>query len=306
MDRHGLLLIDKPAEMTSHDVVAKLRRALRQKRIGHTGTLDPIATGLMVVVLGEGTKLSDYLVAEDKAYLVDIRLGVTTDTLDRAGRETARREVNVTAEQISAAVAALTGEFEWPVPKFSAVKVDGEALHKRARRENEDFATPMKIMKFWDVKLVEQSGDALKVSLSCSKGSYIRTWVQQLGERLGTGAIVEELRRTRVGGWGVQSSISPSVLEDNEFSGREAAFISMGEALPGYRTLVADAREARLLDNGQVPKDLMGRLIPEQKQAFETGKPIYIKVVTQTGDLLAILAAEPGQGLKIRRVFRLS
>lgn len=306
MDRHGLLLIDKPSEMTSHDVVAKLRRSLRQKRVGHTGTLDPIATGLMVVVLGEGTKLSDYLTAEDKAYEVDIRLGVTTDTLDRAGKEIERRAVNLSREQVADQVASLSGDYEWPVPKFSAVKVDGEALHKRARREEEDFATPLKLMSFWDVKLLEQDGDRLKVSLSCSKGSYIRTWVQQLGERLGTGAIVEELRRTRVGGWTVQSAISPAVLEENDLSSTGGAYIGLGAALPGYRTLVADSRETRLVENGQVPKDFMGRLIPEQKQTFESGKPVYIKVVTQTGDLLAILAAEPGQGLKIRRVFRLS
>ncbi len=306
MDRHGLLLIDKPQDMTSHDVVASLRRSLRQKRIGHTGTLDPIATGLMVVVLGEGTKLSDYLVAEDKAYSVRIRLGLNTDTLDRAGQVLERRPVNVDLPQVQDAVMALEGEFEWPVPKFSAVKVDGEALHKRARREAEDFATPLKEMKFWDVRLEEFSGDALTVSLSCSKGSYIRTWVQQLGERLGTGAIVEELRRTRVGGWTVADSIPLSALEAAEAEENGEAFISLGAALPGYRSVVADAREARLVENGQVPRDMMGRLIPEQKHAFETGRPVYVKVIGAHGELLAILAAEPGQGLKIRRVFRLS
>lgn len=306
MDRHGLLLIDKPQDMTSHDVVACLRRSLRQKRIGHTGTLDPIATGLMVVVLGEGTKLSDYLVAEDKAYSVRIRLGVTTDTLDRAGAVLERRPVNVTREQVQQAVDALEGEFEWPVPKFSAVKVDGEPLHKRARRESEDFATPVKEMKFWDVRLEEFSGEILTVTLNCSKGSYIRTWVQQLGERLGTGAIVEELRRTRVGEWTVADSVPLSALEHLETDEGPEAFISLGKALPGYRSVVADAREARLVENGQVPRDMMGRLIPEQKRAFETGRPVYVKVIGAQGELLAILAAEPGQGLKIRRVFRLS
>lgn len=306
MDRHGLLLIDKPSEMTSHDVVARLRRSLRQKRIGHTGTLDPIATGLMVVVLGEGTKLSDYLMAEDKAYTVDVRLGVTTDTLDRAGRELERHDVQLSPDQIAKSVTELTGEFSWPVPKYSAVKVAGEALHRRARRDDEDFETPSKVMKFWDVKLLSIAGDRLQVSMSCSKGSYIRTWVQQLGARLGTGAIVEELRRTRVGDWSVSDSISPSALEETSLEQADDAFVTLGEALPGFRSIVADAREARLVENGQVPRDMMGRLIPEQKQAFATGQPVYVKVITPTGELLALLAAEPGQGLKIRRVFRLS
>lgn len=304
MDRHGLLLIDKPQDMTSHDVVACLRRSLKQKRIGHTGTLDPIATGLMVVVLGEGTKLSDYLVAEDKAYAVHIRLGVTTDTLDRAGQILAKKPVAVTLEQAMEAVIRLEGDFEWPVPKFSAVKVAGQPLHKRARRGEDDIVTPVKAMRFWDVRLDEFKDDQVWVSLSCSKGSYIRSWVEKLGELLGTGAMVEELRRTRVGEWTVADSVSPSAFEEQEVEAVGEAFIALGEALPGYRSVVADAREARLVENGQVPRDMAGRLIPEQKQAFATGQPVYIKVIDSRGQLLAIIAAEPGQGLKIRRVFR--
>lgn len=290
--------------MTSHDVVACLRRSLRQKRVGHTGTLDPIATGLMVVVLGEGTKLSDYLVAEDKAYTVRIRLGVTTDTLDRAGQVLERKPVQVTLEQAMEAIVHLEGEFEWPVPRFSAVKVDGQPLHKRARRGDEEFATPVKTMRFWDIRIDEFNEDQMVVSLSCSKGSYIRTWVQKLGERLGTGAMVEELRRTRVGEWTVADSVSPAALEEQEVEAANDAFIALDEALPGYRSVVADAREARLVENGQVPRDMAGRLVPEQKQAFATGHPVFIKVLGAGGHLLAIIAAEPGQGLKIRRVFR--
>ncbi len=304
-------MVDKPADFTSHDVVANMRRALRQKRIGHTGTLDPIATGLMVMVLGEATKLSDYLVSEDKAYTVQIRLGVTTDTLDRAGKVLTTVTVGVDQTQIRAAVASLSGDFEWAVPAFSAMKVDGEKLYEKARKEVK-FETPVKAMSFWDVKTLAVAGDLVTVSLNCSKGSFVRTWVEKLGEKLGTGAMVEELRRTRVGAWNLEQGISLPALEEATQNGLiptdgfGEAFVSLTGALPGMRSVIIDEKEARLMGHGQIPRSLAGRLIPEQKQAFESGRPIYVKVVAATGELLALLGAEPGQGLKIRRVFRLS
>ncbi len=301
VERHGLLLVDKPADITSHDVVARARKILNQRRIGHTGTLDPIATGLMVLVLGEATKLSDYLTAEDKTYRVRIRLGVRTDTLDRTGQVIETRPVEVNEARIREEALKLQGRFEWPVPKFSAVKVGGQALYKMARQQTDqaEMTTPVKEMRFWDLKILEVGPDTLDLEITCSKGSYVRTWADQLGQRLGCGAMVEELRRTRVGGFSVADSAALS--EDMNL---DRAFIKMADALPSYRALIADDREAALMANGQVPKEMMGRLIPEQKQAFESNDPVYVKVVSKRGDLLALLAAEPGQGLKIRRVFR--
>jgi len=301
VDKHGLLLIDKPEGITSHDVVASVRKILRQKRVGHTGTLDPIATGLMIVVLGEATKLSDYLLNEDKGYRVTVRLGVRTDTLDRSGKILEEKPADVPRAEIVAAAAALEGEFDWAVPAFSAVKVDGKKLYEQARK-NADFETPVKTMSFWGVSVVEAGPDRVTVDLNCSKGSFIRTWAEKLGEKLGTGAMVEELRRTRIGEWKVEQAVTLEHLAPDPEPG--SALISLNEALPGFRSVTMDSREARLMGHGQIPRSLAGRLIPEQKQAFETQAPIFVKVVSGAGELLALLGAEPGQGLKIRRVFR--
>lgn len=301
IQRNGLLLIDKPQDLTSHDVVARVRKILGQKSVGHTGTLDPLATGLMVMVLGEATKLSDYLTAANKSYSQKIRLGITTDTLDRTG--TVLREVdgNVPADKLKSAVGELEGEFQWQIPLYSAAKVDGKRMCDYGR-DGEEVARPLKSMKFWDVKILELGSDRLEVELACSKGSFIRSWTSQLGENLGVGAVVEELRRITVGVWNVNQALTLEELENAQELGE--AFVPMSQALPDLKSVIAGPREIKLVTNGQIARDLVTRLIFEQKQAIETQAPVFIKVLTSTGDLLAILAAEPGQGLKIRRVFR--
>lgn len=299
---NGLLLVDKPQDMTSHDVVARVRKILGQRSVGHTGTLDPLATGLMVLVLGEATKLSDYLMAVDKTYWLKVRLGIATDTLDRTGKVLSERPVNIEPARLREAVEELAGEFDWPVPLFSAAKVDGKKLYEHGREGTGDSVViPIKTMKFWDVELLDMTSDRLEVTLSCSKGGFVRSWASQLGENLGVGGHVEELRRIRVGGWQIEQA---ATLEQIANVPRGEWFIPMGQALPGLKPVVAGPREIRLMQNGQIPKDLSSRLIFEQKQAIESQKAVYVKVLTGAGDLLAILAAEPGQGLKIRRVFR--
>lgn len=307
MNLDGLLLVDKPTGVTSHDVVSRLRKALQMKRIGHTGTLDPLATGVMILVLGEATKLSDYLMSESKAYRVDIRFGVTTDSLDRTGQTLSESPVTATADEIRQAAEELEGEFEWPVPLFSAKKIGGRPLHEMARNQ-EAIEAPLKMMKFWNVQIVGQGPNTLQVELECSKGSFIRTWVSELGRILGCGAVVDELRRLRVGEWSVDQCVTLEALESelggSENSQLKRGFISLSSALTGYRAVYADERESRLMSNGQIAKGIQTRLIPEQKEAFLTGQSVFVKVLSSPGDLLAIIAAEPGQGLKIRRVFQ--
>ncbi|NJL24664.1 MAG: tRNA pseudouridine(55) synthase TruB [Calothrix sp. SM1_5_4] len=247
MQFNGLLLVDKPAAMTSHDVVARVRKILKQKTVGHTGTLDPLATGLMVLVLGDATKLSDYLVAEDKAYRVKIRLGVRTDTLDRTGQVLQRIPCDLSEDRLRAAILNLQGEFEWEVPLFSAAKVDGKKLYEHGR-EGTSVELPKKQMSFRDVEIHAVGPDWADVSMSCSKGSFVRTWAAELGESLGVGGIVEELRRLRVGGWGVDKALG---FEDLE-AGR-VPLIPMSQALPGLKSVMANTKEIKLVGNGQIP-----------------------------------------------------
>ena len=296
----GLLLIDKPADMTSHDVVARVRKILKQKSVGHTGTLDPLATGLMILVLGEATKLSDYLVMADKSYWMKIRLGMTTDTLDRTGQILSETACNFSHDEIAAEIKKLQGDFQWPVPIFSATKVEGKKLYEYGRK-GEDVALPVKPMSFFDAKIEECGGHQARLSMSCSKGSFIRTWASQLGMALKVGGIIEELRRTKVGLYDVKDALTLESLEKGDLG---KALIPMAQALPNWKALIAEGKDARLVANGQVPRDLVNRLVFEQKQAFASHQPVFVKVINPAGALLAILAAEPGQGLKIRRVFR--
>ncbi len=286
--------------MTSHDVVARVRKALNQRAVGHTGTLDPLATGLMVMVLGEATKLSDYLTAADKAYRVKVRLGVKTDSLDRTGKVLEETPCDLPKETIERAALALQGEFEWPIPLFSAAKVDGKKLYEYGR-EGQDVVRPLKTMKFWDVRVLEAGQAYLEAELSCSKGSFIRSWASEVGESLGVGGCIDALERTRVGHWSLSKALP---LETLSAAGLGQAFIPMGQALPSLKAVTATPREMKLLSNGQIPHDLGTRLIFEQKQAIATEKAIFVKVISGDGELLAILSAEPRQGLKIRRVFR--
>lgn len=302
----GLLLLDKPADLSSHDVVHWVRKALGQKAVGHTGTLDPLATGLMVLVLGEATKLSDYLVATDKRYRLKVRFGVTTDTYDRTGKILRETPCALSEDCIRQGVADFQGEFTWPVPIFSAAKVDGKKLYEYAR-SGQEVEVPVKTMSFWGAQVEEVSERTLQVALDCSKGSFVRSWAAHLGEALGVGGVVDELRRLRVGLFNVDRALTLEQLQalpSRDPDSLGAAFVPMAGALPDWKSILAGPKEARLLNNGQIPRDLANRVIVEQKQAFSTGRPVFVKVLTTTGDLLAILAAESGQGLKIRRVFR--
>ncbi|MCD8329174.1 MAG: tRNA pseudouridine(55) synthase TruB [Lachnospiraceae bacterium] len=194
----GILIINKEKGFTSHDVVAKLRGILGQKKIGHTGTLDPNAEGVLPVCLGKATKVCDLLTDTDKCYETVMYLGVETDTQDLTGTVLARRPVEATEEEIRAAAESFVGSYEQVPPMYSALKVNGQKLCDLARagREVERAPRPVKIYSLqilaWDLPRV-------RLRVECSKGTYIRTLCHDIGQRLGCGAAVEELIRTRAG-----------------------------------------------------------------------------------------------------------
>lgn len=299
MSLNGILLIDKDPDMTSHDVVAVLRRQLNQREVGHTGTLDPMARGLMIMVLGEATKLSDYLMMNEKSYRLSVRLGLRTDTLDRTGQVLEEKPVDVPLERIRQTALSLQGSFAWPVPVFSAVKVNGEKLYEKGRRQ-EVVETPVKNMEFWGIQIEEVLPKEIQLSVHCSKGSFIRTWADQLGQKLAVGGTLTELNRLSVGPWRLEDAAK---LQDSPET-LKAKVIPLSRALPEMKGLIADSKEQRLLQNGQIPRDLANRLVFEQKEAARLAAPITIKVLSMDQNLLALIAAVPGQGLKIRRVFK--
>ena len=251
---NGLINIYKEPGFTSNDVVAKLRGILHQKKIGHTGTLDPDAVGVLVVCLGTGTKLVEMLTDHDKEYIAVVRLGVVTDTQDMSGQVLEENEVNVSREELREAVAAFVGDYDQIPPMYSAVKVGGKKLYELAREGKEIERKPRKIhidaITILDDSHLE-SDHLFSIEVKCSKGTYIRTLCHDIGLRLGCGAAMQHLTRTRVGAFNLESAITLSQVEDLRDNGTLEEHIQSPDFI--FRDLdrihVQDLARA-LLENG--------------------------------------------------------
>lgn len=210
---NGVLLIDKATGMTSHDVVALVRRRLGIKKVGHCGTLDPLATGLLILVLGKGTKIQDLLMSEDKEYAGTMLLGVETDSQDADGQVTQTRPVSeLTAEQIDAAFAKFRGDFYQTPPMVSAIKKDGVPLYKLARQGKTVEREPRFVRVFnYNVEGIRLP--ELDFRVMCSKGFYVRTYAFDIGNELGCGAHLKGLRRTKSGRFSLEHAITVEQLQ---------------------------------------------------------------------------------------------
>ena len=210
---NGVINIYKIKGFTSHDVVAKLRGILKQKKIGHTGTLDPDATGVLPVCLGSATKLCDMLTDKEKEYVAKVRLGIVTDTQDMTGTVLCQKKVHVDEKQVTEALQTFVGEYEQIPPMYSALKVNGKKLYELARegKEVERKARPVTIhyIEIMDMQLPE-----LTIKVGCSKGTYIRTLCHDLGERLGCGAAMAALERTKSGQFTLDTALTLAELEE--------------------------------------------------------------------------------------------
>jgi len=209
---HGVLVLDKPEGLSSAHAVDRVKHALRVKRAGHGGTLDPMATGVLAVCLGEATKLASYLLADDKAYLAEGLLGVETDTLDRTGVVTQRRDVAVTREALLAAIAARTGEQDQVPPMYSAIKQDGVRLYRMARAGEEVERAPRKI-RVDRLALTSFDPPRFTLDIACSKGTYVRSLVADLGADVGAGAHLTALRRIRSGRFTIEQAVTLDQVE---------------------------------------------------------------------------------------------
>ena len=229
-DIHGALLIDKPAGPTSHDVVDVVRDLYRIKKVGHCGTLDPGATGLLVCLLGRATKLSQKLMAEDKAYEGAITFGTATDSYDADGQATATAEVpSLTLDDLNAAAANFTGDQMQQPPMVSAVKKDGVALYKLARKGREVEREP-KLVHIFQFDFTAYEAPVARFRVRCTKGTYVRSLAHDLGQQLGCGAHLRHLLRTRSGAFDVAESIRLDALchlPDEELPGRIVTLLDL-------------------------------------------------------------------------------
>ncbi len=202
-----VMLIDKEAGWTSFDVVAKLRNILRTKKIGHAGTLDPFATGLLLLLVGKATKIQEELTGSDKLYEAELKLGERTDTFDPTGTVTATSDKKVGKEDIVSAVMGFSGEQLQLPPMFSAIKKDGKRLYESARKGIEIEREPRKIT-IHSLDVLEIEKDRVRILVNCSKGTYIRTLADDIGEKLGTYAHLKNLRRISIGSYRVENAFT--------------------------------------------------------------------------------------------------
>lgn len=231
-DLDGILLIDKPTDHTSHDVVARVRRKLGMKRIGHAGTLDPMATGLMIMLVGKATSASQYLISLDKEYSGTIKLGEVTNTQDAEGEVLERRPVPpYSQEEILAAVKTFLGDQYQMPPMFSAIKIDGVPLYKSARK-GEDVEREPRFVRVMSWEITRFAPTELDFILKCSKGTYVRTLANDLGAKLGCGAHLGALRRTATHAFQVSQALTIDQFEALSRSEIESRLIPVRTAVP--------------------------------------------------------------------------
>ena len=296
----GVLVVDKPEGLTSHDVVAAARRVLGEKRIGHTGTLDPLATGVLPLACGRATRLVRFLTASDKEYEATLRFGVTTDTLDITGEETGRTGAAPTRDAFVEALRSFAGEQMQVPPAYSAKKVGGRRAYEFARRDEpvELAAVPVRISR---IELIDFGNDRARISLTCSAGFYVRSLVRDVGERLGTGATLEALRRTRSGDFTLDEAIDlddvgRKRLDPSDPGSRitdpvlETLLIPMESLLPALPAVTVTAEGLARVSHGQHvrPADVQG--------AMPAGSAGWVRLLDTGGALVGLGTPQPVSG----------
>ena len=287
---NGILLIDKAEGWTSSDVVIKLKGVLRERRVGHSGTLDPMATGLLAVFVGRATRAVEFAEAHDKRYTAGLRLGVTTDTQDVTGSVLRSCQANVAEDELKAVLTRFTGELEQIPPMYSAIKINGQKLYDIARRGGEVERRPRHITVS-GISVVGRNGNDFVLDISCSKGTYIRTLCNDIGDALGCGGCMSSLRRTAAGDFSVSQAYTIDEVVAAAAAGEAGKLLlptdSMFAALP---RCTAGAQDERRIKNGNEIKT----------PALADGD---YRVYSDSGEFLMLGRAENGRMRTIKSFF---
>lgn len=285
---NGVVVIDKPGGLTSFDVVARVRRALGERRVGHTGTLDPMATGVLPVCVGEATKLVPFLMSGDKAYEAEVRLGVTTDSYDATGAVTSETNAaNVSRADVERALQGFVGTLQQRPPMHSAVRVGGQRLYKLAHQGLEVERQPRAVVVH-AIELVAYEAPLARLRVRCGKGTYIRSLAADVGAVLGVGAHLTALRRTRVGPFGLDRAVALDALSP------ETPLVSPAQALADHATVPLDDAQVRDVRAGKL------RTIAELRAPEGAGS--HVRLLDAHGTLVAVAEAHAGR-LTLARVF---
>lgn len=248
---NGILNLDKPSGMTSHDCLYKLRRIFATRRIGHAGTLDPLATGVLPVMVGNAVKCSEYLTEHDKRYCAVLKLGVTSDTQDITGTLVPTNVSIPSLENIQSVLGRFTGEISQIPPMHSAIKVDGKKLYELARKGIEIERSPRQVTIYSLSILPTQRADEYELDISCSKGTYIRTLCADIGDTLGCGGVMASLRRTECGSLDAGQSLTLEQLAQlKEQGGLEGVLIPVEDYFSTWDKLSLEPFFSRLAKNG--------------------------------------------------------
>ena len=243
---NGILIVNKPKDYTSRDVVNKLTKIFNTKKIGHTGTLDPIATGVLVITIGKYTKLCDLLTSTYKEYIATIKLGIKTDTIDITGNILEEKEVNIKEEQIIKVLDSFLGKSIQEVPIYSAVKVNGKKLYEYARN-NEYVELPKREIDIKNIELISFNNNEIVFKTTVSKGTYIRSLINDICTKLNTIGTMSSLIRTKQGNFNIEESFTIEDIENNNYK-----ILSIETALPNIEIINIDDNLLRLVNNGAV------------------------------------------------------
>ena len=288
---NGVINVNKPLGITSHDVVYRLRRLLSIKKIGHTGTLDPDADGVLPMCVGRATKVADMLTAQDKQYVAEVTLGSATDTLDKSGEVTETAEVNVTEDDIRNVAAEFVGDIEQIPPMYSAIKINGKKLYELAREGKVTERDPRRIhienIEVLDINLAEKK---FSMRVDCSKGTYIRTLCDDIGRRLGCFAHMSALTRTRSGRFDIEESYTLEQIEKMMTDGEDGFLVPIDVIFEEYEKLVISKNKAHKMCNG----------VQVSVQGTEEG--VTYRVYDEADNFLTISKVEGGV-LKILKTF---
>lgn len=284
----GILLTDKPAGPSSFDVVRRVRKALKVRKAGHAGTLDPFATGLLLLCLGEATKLVPFLMPEPKTYRAVAKLGEETDTQDPTGEVTVRSDRLPGPEEIYAAAARFVGEIEQTPPMYSALHHQGERLYRLARRGETVQVKPRQVT-IYELQVEEVALPLVTLTVTCSQGTYIRTLAADLGRALGCGAHLAALRRLAVGPFRVEQALALEAVEERAGEELYSRIIPLGDCLPGLKALEVGPEEARFLRQGRTLPWPGNQLAPgERVRVMAAGELLAVAAVRAPADRLEL------------------
>lgn len=287
---HGIVIVHKEKGFTSHDVVAKMRGICGQKKIGHTGTLDPEATGVLPVCLGNGTRLCDMLTERDKEYVALLRLGVETDTQDMTGTVLSSRLVELGEPQVREAVLSFQGSYMQTPPMYSALKVNGKKLYELAR-EGKEVERQAREVRIGEIEILAMTLPVVRLRVVCSKGTYIRTLCADIGQKLGCGGAMESLVRTRVGNFSLEEALTLTQLQELKDQGRlSQAILPVESVFQNCPVLHVREDLVRLLENGNA-------LTVEQtaeKERYTRGR--WVRVCFPDNRFAGIYAYDAGKG----------